>query len=599
MYGYMGKILRVNLSEMKSTPEPLNESLVKDYIGGRGMAARMLYDEVASGTPPFDPRNKLFVFTGPLVGTISPISSGCAIVTKSPLTGIYLCTFMRGHFPPELKSAGYDGLIIEGKAETPTYVYINDDQVEFRKADHLNRMCTDDTERYVREEIGDCKTQVMCIGPAGENLVKYACIIADKRACGRGGAGAVMGSKNLKAVAVRAQNKVQISNEPMLKEMIGKISERVARGGKPKTKLGSANLISIINEFGSLPTRNFQGGVFERYEEISAEALNQKFVVKIKSCPTCPIACGRISSVREGPYAGAVAEGPEYETLWAFGPQCGVASLEAIIEADMLCDKYGLDTMSAGVNIGFAMELFERGIIGEKETEDRLVFGNDKAMINMLHKIAYRQGFGDILAEGVRVAAERIGKGAEKYAMHVKGMELAAFDPRGFKGMGLNYATGPRGACHNRGFTIPLEAANRFETKGKGEMVKRIHDMVAVGDSTVLCAFGSVGVTSKDTVALLLATTGITWEEKDIFAVGERILNVERLFNVREGMRRKDDTLPQRFLTEPMPSGPSKDQVVDLQPMIDEYYKARGWDEQGIPTQDKLRELRLESMVLH
>jgi len=596
MKGYARKILRINLSKEKISEEVLNTAYAEGFIGGRGLGAKMLYDELSAGIDPLSPSNKLCIFSGPLAGTAAPTSSGCAIITKSPLTGIYNSTIFRGHFPSELKSTGYDGIIVEGRAKQMVYVWVDDEKVEIKECNHLRGMSTSDTQRAIKEEIGEEKAKVMCIGPAGERLVKFACIISNRRAAGRGGAGAVMGSKNLKAIALRGTKKTEVADEDSLKEVAKEMIKRMREKCKGYTQYGSSQLVSVINELGIFPTRNYQESAFEGAHNVSAETLNETLVVGRKTCPTCPIGCIRISQIRNGKYAGSTSEGPEYETIWAFGPQCGNSCLESIVYAEMLCDDLGLDTITTGVVIGFAMELYERGIIKRHEADIELKFGNHEAMVDMIPKIAFRRGFGDVLAEGVRKAAEKIGKGTARYAMHVKGLELPAYDPRGLKGMGLNYATACRGGCHNKGWTIAQEVfggKDRFTTDGKAELVKSEQDKTAVYDSAITCLFAGAVIGIQECSRLLTAVTGHDFSVPKLLTAGERIINMERLFNLREGITRKDDTLPERLLKEPIPKGPSAGSVVELNPMLEEYYRIRGWNSEGAPTERKLKELRL------
>lgn len=606
------KILRVDLSKMKVLTEPVKKELVKNFIGGRGLGAKILYDEVKPKTDPFDPANRLIFAVGPLTGTTAISTNRLAVVTKSPLTGIYLVSLVGGFIAAELRFAGYMAVIVSGRAEKPVYLWINNDKVEIKKADHLWGMPTNETQIFLREELGD-KVQIACIGPAGEKMVKYACIVHGKRTAGRGGAGAVMVSKNLKAVAVRGtKRKVRIADEEKFREAAKELLED-SRVMKDWAICGTPTSVGPVNtSMGIFPTRNYQESMFEGVENILGETMKKKIVVKDVTCFRCPITCTKISIIRDGPYAGTVARGPEYETLWSLGANCGNSNLESIATASMLCDNLGMDTISVGSVISFAMECYEKGIISKEDmggVEPR--FGNYEAIIEMIRKIAFREGFGAILAEGVRRAAEKIGKNSEKYAMHVKGLELPGYDPRGLKAMGINYATASRGGCHCRGyptqelFGIP-EKVNRFEIAGKGRIAAWNQDVTAIIDSSTICLFTAQFVFLQkldklDIIArLLAATTGIEEFEDvaEILRIGERINNLERAFNVREGMTRRDDSLPERLLKEPIPKGPSQGHVFELEPILEEYYEVRGWDKSsGIPLKSKLEELGLKEVA--
>ena len=515
---------------------------------------------------------------------ISPISSKYCVTSKSPLTGIFGMSIAGGYFGSELRRSGWAGVVVKGRAEKPSYVAISDGKVRIERASDIWGMNTDETQKMIREKMGDEKARVACIGPAGENLVKFACIISDKRAAGRCGLGAVMGSKNLKAIAVRGTEDVTEADPEAMKEVSTEVIRILVNAPYPQTlsRLGTSNTLMMLNEIGALPTRNFQTGIFEFADSISAERLKEEFRVgKADDEPSCPVLCAMVNRVDHGVYQGSISEGPDYETLYALGTNCGNSCLESIIHADMLCDQLGLDTMSAGGVIGFAMECYEKGILTKDKTDGiELKFGNHEAIIETIKRISRREGFGETLAEGVRACAELFGGNSKRFAMHVKGLELGGYDPRGVKGMGLSFATCTRGGCHHSGgYTVAdeLHKYDRFATEGKAGLVKRARNTRIVYDSAMLCALcaGALGldVPSK----LIKAAIGMDANADSLLAISEKIANTEREINVREGMTRTDDTLPPRLLEEPMPEGSSKGQTVELDKMLDDYYKITGW----------------------
>jgi aldehyde:ferredoxin oxidoreductase len=596
--GMTGKIVRVDLTTGTARKEALSLRDLERFLGGRGLGAALLYRELQPGIDPLSPENKLIFSTGPLTGSGLPGTAKYVVQTKSPLTEIYLLSVSSRHFGTELKKCGFDLLIVEGKAPAPVYLYIHDETVEVRDAAALWGLTTDYTEQLVREEVpGD--VQVACIGPAGENLVRYACIINQRRAAGRGGAGAVMGSKNLKAIAVRGSQRVQLADpeayRALLKQAVSEIQN------DPKTEVfkqfGTTGNVSSMNELGIMPFRNWQRTHSPIADHISGDVMREHYAIKPTNCHPCLAWCTKLCAAKEGPYAGTVSEGPEYETIYAFGGSCEIDRFGAIIYADSFCDRYGLDTMSAGITLGFAAECYERGLLGPSDTDDReLRFGDHKGVMELLHDIVYRRGFGNLLAEGTRRMAEQIGQGSEAFAMHVKGLELGGYDPRGAKGMALIYACGPRGGCHHAsGYIIPQEVFSgkydRFSPSGKGALAKQGREQRVLLDSTILCSFNRV---HKPTLAALISTaTGLDFSLDKLLLLAERVSNVERAFNVREGVRRKDDTLPPRLLTEPL-----NGQVVELDLLLDDFYTVCGWDvTTGIPTEEKLNQLGLEEIA--
>jgi len=590
MPGLMGKILRANLSNGDIREETITEDIARAYIGGRGLASKILYDEVDPKTDALSPKNKLIFAVGPLTGTSAPASSRYEVVTKSPLTGTITGANGGGFFGAELKKTGFDAIVIEGKADKPVYLWVNDGKAEIKDAGGLWGKNTHETTDMIVKELGDEKVRVACIGPAGENLVKFACVISDKhRAPGRGGVGTVMGSKNLKAIAVRGTKKIEIAKpeafEKVVKDCINKLKESPTTGQGLPT-YGTAVLVNIINQSGIFPTRNFQTGVFEGAEKISGETMKDTILVKNKACHGCPIACGRVTEVK-GKYAGK-GEGPEYETIWAFGAQCGVDNLEAIAKANYLCNELGIDTITMGNTIGCAMELSEKGYLPEEDVGMKLTFGDADAIVELTKKTAYK---------GSYRLAEKYGH--PELSMSVKRQELPAYDPRGVQGHGLEYATSNRGGCHVRGYMISPEILGVPEkldplaTEGKAGWTKTFQDLTSVVDSCNICLFTTFALGADDLAALLSAATGFDYTTEEVMKAGERIWNMERLYNIRAGFGRNDDTLPERLLKEKMPEGAAKGHVWEKGALLDDYYKVRGWDKDGVPTKEKLRELGL------
>ncbi len=612
--GYAGKILRINLTDQTAKKEELPLEVARDFIGGAGFGIKYLFDELRAGADPLGPENKLIFASGPFSGTSIPCASRMAVTGKSPLTGAVGMALSGGYFPVELKFAGYDALIIEGKSETPVYVWIKDGEVKFRGAKKLWGMKTLDTQQIIKNELKDQNVRIACIGPAGENRIKIASIINEWRAVGRKGLGAVMGAKNLKAIAIRGSGEVAIADKEKLKIARGKFMKAMKESPVlyPQfSKLGTPMVVDHTCALGIFPTKNFSTtGEYEPVDKLGVEVQETR-IVGAEACYNCPVGCSQIKLAKTEAYAGILTEGPEFETMFSFGGATGVESFDAVIAADRLADELGLDTISAGVTVAFAMELYEKGILSKEDTGGlALNFGNHEAMLAIIKQMAYREGIGEILADGTKAAAEKIGKGSEKYAMHVKGLELPAYDVRGAKAHGLGYATSFTGADHCRGyafqeiFGIPVpREVDRFAVEGKGELTKWNQDIrTATTDAPTMCAFlldmAVVGIATENTADLMEAVTGLKLTPEEVMQVGERINNLARAFNVREGFSRADDTLPERLLTEPLKAGASKGHFIskaELAQMLDEYYAARGWDlSTGAPTREKLTELGLE-----
>jgi len=604
--GYMGKILRVNLTEGTLRDEMLSEDVLKMWLGGRGLGVYLMLKEVDPRVDPLSPENKLIILTGPLTGTAAPESGRWCSVTKAPLTGTIHDSHSGGKWGPELKFAGYDGIIIEGASEKPVYLWIHNGKAELRDAKHLWGKDTHATTDILIEELGDKNIKVMCIGPAGENLVKFACLINDKgRAAGRGGHGAVMGSKKLKAIAVRGTMKPKIANESRFREAVKLNVDKIKKHpvtGEALPKYGTAVLVNIINKHGILPTRNFQTGVHPTADKYSGETIAEKTLIRRVPCWGCIIACGRYTKISDAaPFQGE-GDGPEYETVWAFGAQTGTDDLAAISKANFLCNELGLDTISMGHVIGTLMELYEKGKVPiEKLRGLEPKWGNRAAIVELTWRTAYRSGIGDDLAEGAKKLAEKYG--APELAMVVRGQELPAYDPRGVQGHGLGYATSNRGGCHLRSYMIAPEVlgvpqlVDRFTTNGKAELVKTFQDGFAVIDSLVLCKFNTFATWVEDWVGMVAGATGWNITLEELTKIGERIYNAERVFNILAfGDGRAYDTLPRRLLVEPMPEGPARGHTVKLDEMLEEYYNLRGWVD-GRPTREKLEELGLKEFA--
>ena len=601
--GYAGKVLNVDLSSQEVWEEGLDWDLAADYIGGRGLAAKMIFDKLKPGADPLGPENVLVLATGPLTGTQAPACGRSVLASKSPLTGTIFDSNSGGLIGPELKRAGYDAVIISGSSEEPVYLAILDGRAELRPAGRLWGRTVSETVKAVKRELGDPKARVACIGPAGEKCVLLANVMCEPhRAFGRGGLGAVMGSKRLKAIAVRGRGRVEVANPHAFKRVCREVREILARNpltGDLLGRYGTGCLTTPVNKAGILPTRNFRVGFFEGAESITGEAVVKELRAERRACYGCPISCARVLRRPDGREIAA----PEYETMWAFGAQCDISDLRVIAEANELANEYGLDTISLGNAIGFLMECYERGLIGPAEAGGlELTWGRAELLPKLVKLTARREGVGAFLALGVKRMSECI-KGSRDFAMHVKGLELPAYDPRGAKGMGLAYATSNRGGCHLRAYLVMSEVLSMpryldpVKAEGKAKLVKKLQDIFAVLDSIVMCKFTSLALFEtldyepKWYARLLTTATGFYFDEEEFLRAGERIYNLERFFNVREGFDRAHDTLPLRLLKEPMPYGPAEGQVVELEAMLDEYYALRLWDPRGRPTDRVLMRL--------
>jgi aldehyde:ferredoxin oxidoreductase len=609
--GYTGKLLRVDLSEFKITEEKMDLSRARDLIGGVGFAAKIMLQEVNPYVKPFDPDNRLIFMTGVLTGTTVPGGNKSVFVARSPLTNIWGDAIFSGMCGIELKRAGYDGIIIQGKAEKPVYLRVFDGGAELRDAGKLWGMDTFESCNAIKSELNLKEVRVASIGPAGERLVKLACIMSDDgRAAGRCGLGAVMGSKNLKAIVIKGSGKIEIADKDKLVELRKEVLKRVNE--KQPLQFGTAGSVVPFEEMGNLPIKNWTRGRFPSASRISGQTIAQTILKDRKTCFGCPVACGRYVEIKEGPYAPLEGYGPEYETIAMLGSLCMNDHLESIAKANDICNRLGIDTISVGAAIAFAMECYEKGIITRDNTGGiDLSWGNHKAIVKMCELIGRKEGFGTILGEGVKAAAEKIGKGSDRFALHVKGLEIPAHNPYRFKEMGLAYAVSNRGACHNRGspayvsrgILIPElgfdTKTDGFTIDGKGRLTKIHQDVCLMLDALGMCKFvvffGGLGISIL--ADFYTAVTGLKIEPDDLVKTGERIWLLQRVFNIRMGITRKDDTLPERFLKEPILEGPAKGQVVNLEPMLEEYYELRGLDEEGKPKEQKLKELGLDFAI--
>ncbi len=600
MYGWTGKILRVNLTEGTLKTEPLNKKDAEMYIGARGLGTKIFMDEVNSKVDPFSGENKLIFMTGPLTGTLAACPGRYEVVTKAPLTGTIGASNSGGHFGPELKFAGYDGIIIEGKSDKPVYLFIDNDKFELKDASHLWGKNVHETTDMLTEENGE-EYKVSCIGPAGEKLVLFATVMNDKnRAAGRSGLGAVMGSKKLKAVVVKGTKSVKVAKPEEFitasKDARKKLKDHPVTGGGLPT-YGTEVLVNILNESGALPTKNWEESNFKEADKTGGEALTNSYLIRNKGCFGCSIGCGRITKTPEGIFEG-FGEGPEYEAGWSYGADCEVDNLAAICKANFICNELGLDPITMGSTIACAMEMYEKDILSKEELGRELPFGDAEGIVEFTRQTGLREGFGDVMALGSYRMAEKYGH--PELSMSVKKQEMPAYDGRGAQGMGLEYATSNRGGCHVRGYLtspeilgIP-EKIDPLVTDNKAAWLKTFQDLTSVVDSAGICLFTTFAIGLPEISEMLRTAIGWDKTDEETLQLGERIWNLERKFNIENGFSKKDDTLPDRLLKEPVKKGPAKGKVVELDTMLKEYYKLRGWDENGIPTEEKLNELGIK-----
>ena len=604
--GYTGKVLRVDLTNEKITTEALNKEWAKQFLGGKGLGARYLFEELKPGVDPMSPENILMVWTGPAVGSMVPLTSRYVIITKSPLTGTFLDSYAGGFLGPEIKYSGFDGIIIKGKAKKLSYLWITDGKAEIRDAKNLAWKDTVQAEEIIRKEVGHKYARVAAIGPAGEKLGLISSVTSDvSRNAGRGGTGAAFGSKNLKAIAAKGTMGLELPDMEgfvkFAKEMIQKdVIENPDHSGMITD--GTPIIVDMSQNAALLPTKNWSSGEWEGSSGINSDAIKSRVLVRKKACFDCAIACGSWAKVKKGPFSGSSTEGPEYETLGMCGSNCGIKNVEAIVKFAQDCDKYGLDTISTGNVTGLAIDLYERGILTKKDTGGlELKWGNEAAYAKMPELIAYRKHIGDVLADGAKRAAKKIGKGSEKLVVEVKGLEYPAYDPRGTIGMALAYATSDRGACHMRAWPVAVDAygsGDPWNPEGKAAVCVEDQTRTSVKWSFIFCDFYSVNFPNM--AKYYTAVTGKPSSEEHLREIGRRIWNLTRSFNVREGFAKKDDTLPERMEKEPLPSGKTKGKSVpkaDFEKMLAEYYRLWKWDEQGRPTKAALKEAGLSDIA--
>jgi len=600
--GYTGKILTINLTTLTTSTEKTDATDAYYFIGAKGLGAKLLFDRLPAGTDPLSPHNILLFTTGPLTGTSAQTSGRGTVVTKSPQTGLFLDSHFGGAFAAEVKKAGWDMITISGKAKNPVTCSIHNETIDFKEATNLwGKECLPTHEALLQQE-GKLKTAV--IGPAGEHLVAFSAITIDgHRHAGRGGAGAVMGSKNLKALTIKGTNKVPLHNPEKFRKRSQEVLRKIQDNSfvPLRRKFGTPYWVKPVNDWGFIPTKNYQEGTFEQAESLNAESMQQRIVDKGGACWNCVIACWNTSSVKSGPYQGVHLVGPEYETIALMGTNLGIGSIEEVSYLNERCNECGMDSISLGGVLGFAIEAYQQGIISKQDLNNHDIgWGKTKELGLLLEDIAYRKGsVCNALANGVRSVAQQLGKGSDAFAVHANGLEIPGYDPRGSFGMGLAYATSDRGGCHQRAWTVTTEINNpkydRFSFKKKAKLVKTLQDDRAAFFSLVLCDFAPIA--EKDCVNLWNAATGFDHTVSSYLQAGERIWNLIRLFNLREGLNSHTETLPPRFFNDSFSHGQAQDKIIpkeEFKQSLQEYYTLRGWNQKGIPTRKKVRELGLE-----
>lgn len=605
--GYLGRLLRIDMTTRSHTVETIEDDDLAGFLGGRGLGALWYWREVGPEVDPLSPDNRIGFFTGPLTGTPLVATTKIQLATKGPETGRYLCSNSSSFFGPRLKQAGFDALVIQGASDVWTAVSIDDGRVEFLDDEAWAGQTTDQARAGLLERLPGDKWATMTIGPAAENGVVFASVFVDDgRAFGRGGGGAVLGSKRIKALAVRGRGKVPVADPGQCRALAAAARDDLKTSRAKHRALGTSMLVEIINDLGCMPTRNFQKSWHppEEVKGISAETLRRDYFVRNAACYRCSVGCGQSARVEDGPFAGSASR-PEYESIGMLGPSCGINRMDAVIAADEACNLLGMDTITAGNLAAVAMELFERGLVSPEDNEGLEVrFGDGEALIEFLGMLARREGLGAVLADGVRGVLEQRPEWAP-YLIHVKGLTFPAYDPRGFHGMGLAFATSARGACHNvGGYTVSGELLSdkydRYAVEGKGELVISLQDNRAYIDSLGICTVvrGAYGFGSAPPPETMLAVTGHDFSPQ-LMTIGERISNLERSILVREGVSRTDDNLPPR-MSEPLPDGPAAGKCISremLDFMLDDYYRLRGWSDQGRPGAAKLADLGLGPVV--
>jgi aldehyde:ferredoxin oxidoreductase len=609
MNGYGGRILTLDLSTGRSQIDTVDESFARLYLGGNGFAARLLYDRLPAGIDAFSPSNSIVLAVGPVTDSNIPGNSRLCVAAKSPLTGLFFDSTFGGRFPCTFKRMGFDAFVITGQAPRPVYLVLTPDGVQIKAADALQGTLTEECVKRVHALEGE-DADVTCIGPAGENRVRFAAMAhywKNRGAiAGRGGMGAVLGSKRVKAIIVTGNRKTEIADQGALNALYKSTYSGMLTGTKALSTFGTAVLVNPINTMGALGTKNLAGEVFSQAESISGEHFKDHYWERDTTCLKCPVACGKDFKVEEGEFAGTRWKMPEYESIFALGSMLENANAPSLIKANELCDQLGMDTISMGVTLAFALECAELGLLSPRDVGRELRWGDYHAMLHLVEDTAYRRGFGELLAEGSWRLAERLGQDAYKYLYAVKGLELPAHSARALKGMSIGYATATRGGSHHD--TRPtMQYRPEFDhstIEGKAEYAIRSQHYTAVGDSLVLCRFtGERGfgmLLNEEFVKMINGVTGFGLTLEDLERTGERIINLERAFNVREGVRRKDDLLPYRVMHEPIPFGPSQGRYCppgELDRMLEQYYALRHWNSDGIPAAEHLAALGLEDVI--
>lgn len=600
--GYTGNILVIDLKNQSTKFEKTNLEDAKNFIGAKGLGAKILFDRLLPKTDPLSKQNILIFTTGPLTGTSAQTSGRGTVVTKSPQTNLFVDSHFGGFFAMEMKKAGWDIIIINGKSDEYLYIVINDDKIEFKNASKLWGMECLKTHNYLQKIEGKYRTAV--IGPAGENLVKFSSITFDgHRHAGRGGTGAVMGSKNLKAITIKGTQKIPIHNPDDFKNKTKEVLRQIKENDfvPKRRKYGTPYWVDVINKEGFIPTKNYQEGYFENANNINAKTMQNKIVDKGGACFNCVIACWNQSSIKTGPFKDISLVGPEYETIALMGSNLGMSSIEDVAYLNSRCNELGMDTITLGGVLGFAIEAYEKGIISDKDLKGiKIGWGKAKELGKLIDDIAHRKtNIAEILGEGVKNAAKKLGKGSENFAVHVNGLEIPGYDPRGTFGMGLAYATSDRGACHQRAWTVKAELYDpeleRFSFKNKAQIVKDVQDERAAFFSLVLCDFAPIS--EENCVEMWNLATGFDYTVESYLKCGERIWNLVRLFNLREGHNTYNDKLPERLFNDSFTKGPAKEVLIkrdEFNNSLQEYYLIREWNKKGIPTIKKLKELGLE-----
>jgi aldehyde:ferredoxin oxidoreductase len=611
MFGYHGKILRVDLTGRKVETQPLDKKVLEDYVGGVGIEAKILYEETTPETDPLGPENLLMAFTGPYTGTMVPSSSRHHVVSRSPLTGLFGESNVGGSWGVHFKKTGFDGIIVTGRAHDPVYLWIHDQGVEIRDARPIWGKDSYESADWLKAQTTK-KATAAVIGPAGERRAKIASIPhigIIVRAAARTGLGAVMGAKNLKAMVAFGSKSVAIAQAEAFKEDVKAVIPHVKKTTETFGKYGTSGGIDNYEKIGNFPIKNWRQGRWEGASKISGVTMHDTILTGRTACLMCQIACGRHVKITEGPYAPLECEGPEYETLGTLGGECMVEDLGAICKANELCNRYGLDTISTGSVIAFAMEAYEKGIITKKDTDGvDLTWGNGEALVTMVHKIGRREGLGELMGEGSKRMAGTLGRNAVEFAIHVKGLEPSAHDPRRFFSQALSYCTAARGACHNAAWSHPYElmlsmpeigipqAQDPYQIEGKAEFTARLQDLMSMMDTLVICRFTQIGkaVNVTNMVNWLNLITGFHMDIETFMKTGERIFNLKRLYNTRLGISRKDDFLPPRFLTLNRTGKDLTNQLPPIGQLLSDYYACRGWTEDGMPTHERLKDLDLD-----